>query len=262
MEKRTDPTSPFGHALKAWRITRGLSQLALAVRAETPSRHVSFLETGRARPSRAMVLRLAEALDLPLEERNTLLMVAGFSPAFSVHRLDDTHMQPIRQVIDRLLERHAPFPGLVLDRWYDVIGANKSAVALFFGGHTPDPDDPPNLVESLMGPLGDALVNRDEVLADGLRRLRRHVHLAPGDQRLLDLLRRLEAFARAFGIEPSPEASPVLFTRYRMGDSVLSTLSTLVHFGGVHDVTVEGLHVELIYPADPQTEGVFDTLGS
>ena len=108
-------TTPFGHALRRWRTLRHLSQLDLATRAGTPSRHVSFLETGRARPSRDMVLRLAEALEVPPVECNTLLTAAGFAPQFTERPLGDAALAAVRDVIDRLLRAHAPYPALVLD---------------------------------------------------------------------------------------------------------------------------------------------------
>lgn len=261
MQAATTRPSPFGHALRRWRTDRGLSQLALSLRAETPARHISFLETGRARPTQPMVLRVAEALEIPLNDRNELLAAAGFAPIYSTESLGDEALQPVRFVIDRLLASHAPYPALVLDRWYDILDANFTAQQVFLGGIAPDPDDPPNLISLIIGPARAALMNPSEVIHDGLRRLRKDVRLSPGDARLEGLLETLEAATRDLPPpEPGPLA-PVLFTRLRVGEEILSTLSTLVHFGGVHDVTVDGLHLELIYPADAATDAAFKAIG-
>lgn len=250
--------SPFGHALRHWRTARHLSQLELAMRAQTPPRHVSFLETGRSRPSQEMVLRLAEALDVPLHERNGLLLAAGFAPRFHERPLADDALGSIRFVIERMLAAHAPYPGIVLDRWYDILGANVTAERLLLGGAKIDPDDPPSLVDLLLGPMRPAVLNWDELVFDMLWRLRREVAAAVDDARLAGVLERVEAASRTAS-PPRREGgeSPVLFTRVRFGDTELRTLSTLVYFGGARDVTVDGLHMELIFPADAATEAVF-----
>lgn len=249
----------FGQALRRWRLARRLSQLELASRAETPSRHLSFLETGRSRPSREMVLRLAEALELPLGERNGLLQAAGFLPSFPQRALSDDALAPIRFVIDRVLASHAPFPGFVLDRWYDVLGANLGARRLFLGGQSIDPDDPPNLLDLLLGPMRALLLNWDDHVHDAISRLRRDVADAPDDERLHTMLARLEAVPHVPSETLDP--APVLTSRARVGNVTLTTLSTLVRFGGVRDVTVDGLHLELIFPADPTTEAFLRQLG-
>lgn len=255
--------SPFGASLRRWRTTRRLSQLELATRARTPPRHVSFLETGRSRPSQDMVLRLADALELPLHEQNTLLTVAGFAPAFAQRPLDDAALEPVRFVIARLLAAHAPFPGVVLDRWYDILDANFAARCLFLGGADVDPDDPVNLLDLILGPFRGQVLNWDELLWDAVIRLRREVALASDDARLADMLERAEAIAATVP-PPSRDAgqAPVLLTRVAHPDGELRTLSTLVHFGSSRDVTVDGLHLELIYPADAFTEAALRALGA
>ncbi|HRE91060.1 MAG TPA: helix-turn-helix transcriptional regulator [Myxococcota bacterium] len=255
----TQSQTLFGHALRRWRTSRRLSQLELATRASTPPRHVSFLETGRSRPSRDMVLRLADALDLPLSERNGLLHTAGFPPHFPERALSDAALAPIRLVIDRVLRSHAPFPGLLLDRWYDILDANLGARRLLFGGQPIDPDDPPNLVELLLGPMRDQLLNWEHHVHDALLRLRKDVLDAPDDERLRDLLARVEDHASDAPLSSDP--APVLTSRVRVDGLELETLSTLVRFGGARDVTIDGLHLELIFPADAQTEAFLRALG-
>lgn len=254
-------TSPFGAALRRWRTTRRLSQLALATHAQTPARHVSFLETGRSRPSQAMVLRLAEALELPLQEQNRLLTVAGFAPVYPERTLDDAALAPVRFVIARLLAAHAPYPGVVLDRWYDILDANFAARCFFLGGAQVDPDDPVNLLDLLLGPMRAQVLNWDALLWDAVVRLRREVAAAPDDDRLAAMLERAELTAREVPQPIEARGAPVLMTRFAYEGGELRTLSTLVHFGGSRDVTVDGLHLELIYPADAATEAVLRAVG-
>lgn len=253
------PHTLFGPALRRWRQARRLSQLALATQAGTPPRHLSFLETGRSRPSREMVLRLADALDLPLTERNGLLQTAGFPAAFPERPLTDAVLAPIRLVIERMLAQHAPFPALVLDRWYDVLDANRGARRVFLADAPLDPDDPPNLLDLMLGPMRPLLLNWDDHVHDALVRVRRDVLDHPDDGRLRALLDRLEALAPAAPLSADP--APVLLSRLRLGGLELETLSTLVRFGGPRDITVEGLHLELIFPANDQTETVLRALG-
>lgn len=257
------PASPFGHALRQWRTTRHLSQLELAHRAATPPRHVSFLETGRARPSREMVLRLADALDVPPDACNTLLGVAGFAPAYTERPLSDDALRSVREVIGRLLQSHAPFPGLVLNAWYDVVDLNAPALALFGALGLPAAEGAPNLVALLLGPLRRVIVNWDEVLLDTRDRLRREMSDRPADARLAATLASVEAAARESAARPPrATASPVLFTHFRTAVGDLHTLSTLVQFGGARDVTVHGLHVELIYPADAHDDALLRALSA
>ncbi len=212
-----------------------------------------------------MVLRLAGAIDVPLHERNALLAVAGFGPAFAQRTLDDAALLPVRFVIDRLLAAHAPYPGIVIDRWYDILDANMAARHLFHEGRPIDRDDPPNLIDLMLGPMRGVVDNWDELALDGLARLRRDVAAAPDDGRLAGLLERVEAATRRLPARPNePVAgeSPVLLTRLRLGGLELSTHSTFVYFGASQDVTVDGLHLELLFPADALTDEAFRALGA
>src|SRR5687768_11730021 len=170
------PASPFGIRLRQWRQHRGLSQLGLAGRVGSTGRHISFLETGRSRPSRQMVLRLAEALEMGLREANELLHAAGLPAAYPVARLDGADLAPYRAALERMLAAHEPYPGLVLDRHWTVIVANQPAGALFG----------PNLIgsnfvrDSLTNPAAtDAIANWPEVAWAGLDRLRDYHRRAP-----------------------------------------------------------------------------------
>lgn len=205
-----------------------------------------------------MVLRLADALDVPVPDRNRLLAAAGFAPAYSTHALSDEALRGVRFVIERLLASHAPYPALVLDAWYNVVDANPSAKALLVPEGTSAATAPINLVDQLLGPLHPAIENWPEVVRDTQFRLRREMSARADDTRLAALLAKVDAAAAA--LPPGSAAhfdSPVLLTVLRTPAGAIRTLSTLVHFGSARDVTVHGLHVELIYPADAQSDAFF-----
>src|ERR1700758_5794348 len=156
--------APIGELLRSWRRRRSLSQLELALEAEVSSRHVSFLETGRARPSREMILRLAEHLDIPLRERNRLLLAAGYAPLYAERSLSEPEMAPIHQALDRFLRAHEPYPAIVIDRHYNLMSAND-AVSILTDGVAPELLEPPaNALRATLHPLGMAprIVNLDE----------------------------------------------------------------------------------------------------
>src|SRR5437588_6799948 len=134
--------APIGELIRTWRRRRSLSQLELALEADVSSRHVSFLETGRARPSREMVLHLAEHLEVPLRDRNGLLLAAGYAPMYAERELETPEMEPVRQALERFLRAHEPFPAVVIDRHYDLVSSND-AVALLTDGVAPPVPDPP-----------------------------------------------------------------------------------------------------------------------
>ena len=256
------PTSPFGLALQQCRRQRRLSQFALALRADTSARHVSFLETGRSRPTLGMVQRLADALDLPPADRNRLLGSAGFAADRSAEPLDSSALAAVRTVIAHLLRQHEPWPALLLDATYDVLDANDAARRLL---SLPPREQSPraNLVALLCGPLAAMIVNHDEVLHETRRRLQRDLDalLTPTHRdaladathtRLTDLLALVARQCDTRSTRGSPSLSdvPVLMTELRTPLGNVRTLSTLVRFGGARDITVDALHVELIYPAD------------
>lgn len=249
--------SPFGQLLRQWRTLRHLSQFALALKAGTPARHVSFLETGRARPTQAMVLRLAAALDVPLSDRNALLAAAGFGPVYTARALDDAALASVRDVIGRLLRSHAPLPALVLDAHYDVLDLNDGARALLGALGIAGDGALPNLVTLLLGPLRETIVNHDDVVRDTQARLQRDLAASPGDARLASLLDAVErTLAGRDTARARASESPVLLTTFRTPAGPLHTLSALVHFGGARDATVQGLQVELMYPADAASEAL------
>src|SRR5215216_5852754 len=190
------PTQQVGDLLRKWRERRRLSQLTLALDAEVSTRHLSFLETGRARPSREMLLRLADRLEVPLRERNTMLLAAGFAPAYPERDLDDPQLGVARSAVDRVLTGHEPFPALAVDRYWTLVAANHIVPALL-SGVAPQLLQPPiNVLRLSLHPDGLAaqIANLPEWRTHLLARLSRQVELT-ADPRLSDLLQELRGYA-------------------------------------------------------------------
>jgi transcriptional regulator with XRE-family HTH domain len=253
--------APLGTLLRDWRRRRRLSQLDLALEAGVSARHLSFVETGRSKPSREMVLHLAEQLDVPLRDRNHLLLAAGFAPAYGERGLDAPELAPVREAIGLVIEGHEPYPAVVVDRWWDVVAANRP-VALFTEGVAPGLLEPPvNVLRLALHPEGTAprIANLGELRAHLLDRLRRHVALT-ADPRLAALHAELEGY-------PGPEPPAGTNGGHRAGDIVvplrlrgpggreLRFFSTIATFGTAVDVTVAELAIEAFFPADEETAG-------
>jgi transcriptional regulator with XRE-family HTH domain len=190
-------TQAIGDHLKAWRQRRRLSQLDLAADAEISTRHLSFLETGRARPSRDMVLRLAERLEVPLRERNTLLVAAGFAPVFPQRALDHPSLQAARQAVELVLAGHEPYPALAVDRHWTLVSANKAVAPLLAGVDAALLKAPVNVLRLSLHPKGLArrIANLAEWRAHLLARLRQQIE-ATADETLTALLEELRLFPR------------------------------------------------------------------
>jgi len=259
----TAPQKAFGDHLREWRQRRRLSQLDLALDAEISTRHLSFLETGRAKPSRDMVIRLAEQLETPLRERNALLMAAGFAPVFVERPLDDPALAPARRAIDLILEGHSPYPALVIDLRWNLVAAN-GAVAPLMAGTAPDLHGPPlNVMRLALHPRGLAprIVNFAEWRAHLLERLRRQAALS-NDPGLAELLEEVLTYP----VPPAPDRRPEDFggvavpLQLMVGDQVLSFLSTVTVFGAALDVTLSELSLETFFPADQATADALRTL--
>jgi transcriptional regulator with XRE-family HTH domain len=248
---------PVGELLRQWRERRRLSQLDLALQTEISTRHLSFVETGRSRPSREMILRLAEQLDLPLRERNHLLLAAGYAPVYGETALEAPPMAAVREAVRQVLAAHEPYPAVVVDRAWHLVEANAS-VALFTAGVAPDLLAPPaNVLRATLHPAGLAprIVNLGEWRAHLLGRLRRQAALT-ADPYLADLYDELRAYPCD---EPEPEielpgpGEIVVPLRVRHGDQELSFFSTVATFGTPLDITVAELALELFFPADDAT---------
>ena len=246
---------PVGELLRGWRQRRRLSQLDLANDAEVSARHLSFLETGRARPSRDMLLRLAERLEVPLRERNELLLAAGFAPAYGRRALDSPDMAAVTRALDLVLTAYEPHPAIVVDRSWELVTANAS-VALFLDGvpaHLLEP--PANVLRLSLHPEGLAprIVNLPQWRAHVLHRLGREAHLT-GDPGLAALHRELVALPG--GTDRSTPDGIAVPLQLRTGDGVLSFLSTVTTFGTAVDLTAAELSVEAFLPADEHTAEV------
>lgn len=241
----------FGAQLRRWRSQRGLSQLALALQAEVSTRHLSWLETGKAAPSRAMVLRLAERLELPLRERNGLLTAAGFAPLYRERPFADPTLAPARAALQRLLTAHEPWPALAVDRHWNLLAHNRM-VPLLLQGLPPELLAPPlNVLRVSMHPQGLApmIANLAAWRSHVLQRVQRQL-AASGDPGLAELLAELQALPG-----PEPQAAD-------MFDDVLVPLSletpagrldfitTITVFGAPHDVTLAEIAIETLLPAD------------
>ena len=242
----------FGRMLKEWRQVRRRSQLDLALDAEISARHLSFIETGRARPSRDMVLHLAEQLEIPLRERNELLLAAGFAPVYGRRGLDDPDMSAVRGALDLVLAAYEPFPAVVIDRSWNLVAGNRGIALLTEGVPAQLLAPPANVLRLSLHPDGLAprIANLPQWRAHVLHRLAREAHLS-GDPELGALHRELAALPG--GSDRSPPNGIAVPLRLRDGDVVLSFLSTVTTFGTAVDLTAAELSVEAFLPGDDAT---------
>ncbi|MBV8916455.1 MAG: helix-turn-helix transcriptional regulator [Acetobacteraceae bacterium] len=251
------PAPRVGALLREWRHRRHRSQLDLALDAEISQRHLSFLESGRSSPSRDMVLRLAETLEVPLRERNALLLAAGFAPVYDERSLDDPAMRAARHVVDAILSAHAPNPALVVDRHWRMVASNSAVEPLLAGVTRPALLEPPvNVLRLSLDPGGLApnIANLPEWRAHILGRLRRQV-ATNADPALRSLLHELlllggEPDGRARSVADSGIAVPL---ELDTAEGRLALLSTTTVFGTPTEVTLSELAVEAFYPADHAT---------
>src|SRR2546421_883056 len=253
---RRDRAKPVhvGEHLRQWRQRRHLSQLDLGVAAEVSARHLSFVETGRATPSRDMVLKLAERLDVPLRERNVLLVAAGFAPAFPQRALDDPALKSARAAIDLVLRAHEPNPALAYDRHWNLVSANRMVAPLLEGVPERLLGQPFNIMRLAFHPEGLAprTVNLAEWAAHLLERLHHQCEVT-ADPELIKLYHDLKSYplpARAGPLSPDNVAIPF---KLRHNGEVLSFISTTMVFGTPVDVTLSELALETFFPADELT---------
>ena len=248
-----------GDLIREWRQRRRLSQLDLAIAANVSSRHLSFVETGRSRPTSEMILHLAEHLDVPLRDRNALLLAGGFAPAYPERGLAEPELHAVKNALKRVLDGHEPYPAAVVNRWWELVDAN-AGIALFTGDVRPELLEPPvNVLRLSLHPDGMAprIANLPEWRAHLLARLHRQAE-ATGDPRLFSLYSELEAYPGGHGgqgvqAQPPLPTDVVVPLRYRTAQAELSFLSITAVIGTPMDVTVEELAIESFYPADPQT---------
>jgi transcriptional regulator with XRE-family HTH domain len=246
-------TTPFGELMRGFRQRRRMSQLDLAVAADVSSRHVSFIETGRSTPSRGMVLRLAEVLDVPAREQNHLLIAAGLAPVYAERSLDDPDMAAVRDAVTQVLAAYDPFPCLAVDRNWRVLQFNAGAMVLL-EGVAPHLLEQPNALRISLHP--DGLAPRIRNLAQWrhhvVGRLRREVALSGSDQ-LSSLLVEIESYPG--GSEPTLDLGGVAvpLELYVGDDRLLTFLSTVTTFGTALDLTAAELSIEAFLPADQGT---------
>jgi transcriptional regulator with XRE-family HTH domain len=255
-----------GPLLRDWRRRRRLSQLDVSGRAAISTRHLSFLETGRARPSREMVLHLAEELDVPLRERNTLLVAAGYAPVYRETPLEGDDMSAVRETLEQLLAGHEPFPALVVDRQWNLVLANRAVGLLLSGVPASRLAPPVNVLRLSLHPdgLSSRITNFDEWSGHLLSRLGREV-TATGDAglaALYDELCALPGVSREHHVPHGDGANRLMVTlrmKSPLGD--LAFFSTVATFGTAVDITLAELSIESFFPADTTTAGVLREAG-
>jgi transcriptional regulator with XRE-family HTH domain len=252
----------FATALRGWRQRRRCSQLELALRANTTQRHLSFIESGRSLPGRAMVVRLAESLDVPLRERNELLLAAGYAPAYGESRLEDPELAPVRAALERVLDGHMPFAAVIVDRRSDLVNANAAFWPLAEGAAPELLTPPVNVARLFLHPEGIAprIVNVDDWGHHVLNGLRDHARRDPGgapEELLSELEELLGGRPPPLGPDYVGFAVPL---RLRHGDGELRLLTTITHFGTTVDVALAELRLEAFLPADEETAAALSSL--
>ncbi len=255
----SETAAPLGRLLREWRLSRRLSQLDLALDANISARHLSCVETGKAQASRELVLRLADALDVPLRERNALLVAAGFAPRYPESTLATPALAQVRRAIEAILAQQEPYPAFLLNRHWDVLAANAAAVRVnrfVLGGrdsrHT-------NMLRQFFDPhdLRAAVANWEEVAGGLIHHLHSLVAAAPGDETARALLAEVLAYpgvpSRWRRRDADGGATPLLTTVLRRDGTELHFFSTITTFGTPRDVTIEELHIECCFPVDETT---------
>jgi transcriptional regulator with XRE-family HTH domain len=258
---------PVGNLLRTWRQRRRLSQLALACDAEISQRHLSFLESGRAAPSRDMILHLAEQLDIPLRDRNLLLVAAGFAPIYRERPLTDPALQEARKAVDVVLKGHEPYPALAVDRHWTLVAANRAVSTLLTGADPKLLQPPINVLRLSLHPDGIAprIVNLAHWRAHVLARLNRQVEVS-ANRVLADLVAELRDYpSRSKGRDTAGVAQfagVVVPLRLTSASGVLSFFSTTTVFGTPLDITLSELAIESFFPADTATADVMRRLAA
>ena len=261
--------TPFGDHLRHWRQRRRLSQLDLAADADVSTRHLSFVETGRANPSREMVLRLCARMDVPLRERNALLVAAGYAPMYRESRLDDAAFAPARAAVDLILKSHEPYPALAVDRHWNLLAANRM-VPLLLAGVAPELLQPadgrlPNVLRISLHPLGLAarILNLGQWRHHIFERLSQQI-AHTGDALLAALLQELQGYPVATstgGVHLRDELLGVLMPfRLQTDAGVLNFISTTTVFGSPTDITLHEMALETFFPADDFTRTALQKL--
>ena len=260
-------TADFGGRLRWWRERRGFSQLDLATEAETSQRHLSFLESARASPSREMVLRLAAVLDVPFRQQNALLLAAGFAPVWRESDLSAPELSLVNRALDVMLAQQEPFPGFVVDRRWNLLRANQGAGRLveFLAGPAPAeaaPGGAVNLADALISPAGlrPLIANWEEVARYFLRGVQADA-IADGTPETAALLQRLLAYPGLPLLSQAPALdepmAPVLAIHFRKEATSLRLFTTIATLGTPQDITLQEIRIECFFPADEATAAIF-----
>src|SRR5260221_8288417 len=263
----------FGPMLRTWRRRRGASQLALALQSGVSQRHVSFLESGRARPSREMVVQLSTALDVPLRQRNAMLLAAGFAPAYRETNLTAPELLPVRKAIEHMLKQQEPYPAVVIDRLWNLIQANEAAQAftmfLFEGPPpAPPPGKSPNLLRWLLDPkaLRAKVSNWEEVARYLVSTTYAEILADGGEPKALAFIEEIMAYPdvptsfRKLRFEERPP--PVLTVDYLVGGKAISVFTTIATLGTPQDITLQEVRIECFFPADDRSDALFKSLAA
>ena len=263
----------FGPMLRAWRRRRGTSQLALALQSGVSQRHVSFLESGRARPSREMVVQLTSALDVPLRQRNAMLLAAGFAPVSRESNRAAPELTPVRQAISRMLKQQEPYPAVVIDRLWNLLDANEAAnaftVFLFEGPPPPPPaGKQANLLRWLLDPkaLRSKIANWEEVARYLVSTTYAEILADGGEPKALAFIEEIMALPdvptsfRKIRFEDRPP--PVLTVDYLVAGKSLSVFTTIATLGTPQDITLQEVRIECFFPADERSDALFKSLAT
>jgi transcriptional regulator with XRE-family HTH domain len=256
---RPSPTgrAPIGGLLREWRAARRLSQLDLALASDVSARHLSCVESGKARPSRDLIDKLADALAVPLRERNALLVAAGYAPRYPESGLEARELGPVRRAIDLVLAQQEPYPAFVLNRYWDILDTNRAARvvnAFLCGGK-----GPPNMIRQFFEPGGlrRVVANWEEVAGDLVRHLHDAIAASPFDRRARALLDEVLAYpgvpAAWARRDLGGAAPPLLTVTFRKGETELRFFSTIATFATPRDVTIDEIRIECAFPADDAT---------
>ena len=243
--------TPFGALLRDWRNDRGKTQLELSIDAQTTTRHLSFLETGRSRPTEAMVLRLSDALEVPLRDRNRLLAAAGLSPVYENEPLEANRYEPVRGAMADLLAAHEPYPAMVLSDDHMVVAANRGSERMLGGDFTGR-----NMLDAYLSGETPPIANWEDVAPALAGQTRAALARNPGDERLRAAVDQMEqAIGRETVGRPRTLVACPWFT---IGGQVIKTLILAARFDHPLDVTVEELRIELVYPIDDESKAFFE----
>ena len=256
--------SEFTNSLRQWRRYRKMSQLDLAVAADVSQRHVSWLETGRSQPSRDMVLRLSDAMDVPLRDRNQFLNTAGFAAIYTENSLDEPSMESVRQVLNDILLHHNPYPAFVLDRYWNIQMQNESTDRLFAIAGDPQmlwdavgDSGERNIALLTVHPNGlrQFIANWELVIGQFMRRLKSEA-IDSGDANVMQRYTQLERHVEIPDTPLTAELLPMLSLEFVKGDLTLSFCSVISSFGTAQDVTANELRIETFYPSDDATRTI------